>query len=173
MLDHVADTESFPDLYVGDDAKLICDLLSREWPDTPGQPRPTFVYEREAYMMDSRFGTIFVYLVSSQKTISDTDYRTVDRSPRLGIKLSCRSRDLMFAWSRIIESILLAHRRSMRRISPYTFLELTSERPDNNADGWYSYNFDIKLTGYHIPIHGSGYKPPGCSQSYDDYQGGL
>lgn len=167
MIDHVGDTERMPDIYVGDDAKLICDLLEREWPDTPGEPHPTFVYDREKLMMDSRYGTVFVYLLSSQKTIADTDFRTVDRIPRVSIKLACRSRDLMFRWARIIESILLSHRRAMKAISPYTFLEITAEKPDNSADGWYAFTFDLKLTGFHIPIVSSGvYK---ADPGYDRY----
>ncbi len=166
-MDHVGDTEAMPDIYIGDDAKLICDLLEREWPDTPGEAHPTFIYDREKMFYDSRYGTVYVYLVSSQKTVADTDFRTVDRTPRVSIKLACRSRDLMFRWSRITESILLSHRRAMRAISPYTFLEIVSERPDNSAEGWYSFDIDVKLTGYHIPIVGSGvYKGDG---GYDGY----
>lgn len=174
MIDHVYDTEKEPEIYVGDDARLICDMLDREWPATPGEPRPTFMYEREQLMMDSRYGSIFVYLVSSQKSVADTDFRTVDRTPRLAVKLACRSRDLMFRWARITESILQSHRRAMHAISPYTYLEVTNERPDNSADGWYTYTYDIKLTGFHIPIRGSGLYKPACGYDcYDAHQGGL
>lgn len=160
MIDHVMDTESAPDIYVGDDAAMLCRMLEEDWPDTPGEPRPSFAYDREKYMMDSRYGSVFVYLVSSPKSVADIDFRTVDRTPRLAIKLACRSRDLMFRWARIIESILQSHRRSMNRFSPYQYLEVTNERPDNSADGWYSYTYDIKLTGYHVPIRSDGlFKP--------------
>lgn len=170
MIDHVYDTESEPSIYIGDDAAMICDMLRNDWPDTPGEPHPVFVYDRESAIMDSRYGSVFVYLVSSGKSIADTDYRTVDRMPRLAVKLSCRSRDLMFRWGRIIESILQSRRRGMRCISPYTFLEITNERPDNSSDGWYSYTFDIKLTGFHIPVRSSGFKPYGGLEMHDSYQ---
>ena len=172
-MDHVMDTEARPAIYFGDDAKLLCDILAEDWPDTPGEPRPQFVYEREKLMMDSRYGSVFVYLISSQRMVSDTDFRTADRMPRLAIKLSCRSRELMFRWARIIESILQSRRRAMRAVSPYTYLEVTNERPDNSADGWYTYTYDIKLTGYHVPILGSGvFKPSRGYDGYDEIHGG-
>lgn len=174
MLDHVYDTESEPSIYVNDDAKMLCDMLAEDWPATPGEPRPTFVYEREKLMMDSRYGNVFVYLVSSPKNIADTDFRTVDRTPRLAIKLACRSRDLMFRWARIIESILQSHRRAMRAVGPYTYLEVINERPDNNADGWYAYTYDVKLTGFHIPIRGNGLYKLDCGcERYDSNEEGF
>lgn len=174
MIDHVRDTESRPDIYVGDDAAMLCRMLESEWPDTPGEPHPVFVYDREKLMMDSRYGTVFVYLVSSPKTVADTDFRTVDRTPRLAIKLACRSRDLMFRWARVIESIMQSFRRSMRTWGPYSYLEVINERPDNSADGWYAYTYDVKLTGFHIPLVGSGlYKACDPCEYHDYDQGGL
>lgn len=173
-MDHVGDTESAPELYFSDDARMICEMLEKDWPDTPGEPHPAFIYDRERFIADSRFGSVFVYLVSSPVTIADTDYRTVDKTPRLALKLSCRSRDLCMKWVRILDSILMSRRRSMRRFGPYTFLEVSNIRPDNSADGWYSFTFDIKLTGFHIPVRGSGLYKPDCGCEYhDSNEGGF
>lgn len=174
MIDHAWDTESRPDIYVGDDAAMLCRMLETDWPDTPGEPRPVIICDREKLMMDSRYGTVFVYLISSPKTVSDTDFRTADRMPRLGVKLACRSRELMFRWARIIESIFQSYRRSMRTWGPYTYLEVTNEHPDNSSDGWYAYTYDVKLTGFHIPFLRSGlYKSRDSCECHDENSGGF
>lgn len=140
-----------------DDAELISGLIGREWSLGPGE-NPVIVYKPESYFVQSRIGSIYVYPVSYPNSIASTDYRSVQRIGYVGIKMSVRDRDRMYAWGEELYRILLENRRSpILRRNGYTFLEITSDKPTPDLSGWYSWTFDIKLTGYHRPVVSDGF----------------
>lgn len=140
-----------------DDAKLISDLISEKWSLGQGE-NPVVVYKPESYFVQSRTGSIFVYPVSYPNSIASTDYRSIQRIGYVSIKMSTRDRKRMFAWGEELYRILQENRRSpILQRNGYTFLEITSDKPTPDLSGWYSWTFDLKLTGYHRPIESDGF----------------
>ena len=142
---------------VSDDAKLIAEILRRDWPTAPGVDPPQINYEREKYAVNAREGSIFVEASSIPEDIASSDYSTVNRNARASVTISCRFRDTMFDWTGKVCRILYNVRRAgWKELAPYTFLTIPTRRPLNNASGWYTMVVEIRLTGYHIPIEGDG-----------------
>lgn len=140
-----------------DDAKLIADILRRDWPTAPGVDPPQINYERESYMVNAREGAIFVEASSIPENIADSDYRTVTRNGRASVTVSCRFRDKMFDWGEKVCDILYGVRRAgWKELAPYTHLTIASRRLMNNASGWYSMVIELRLTGYHVPVDSDG-----------------
>ena len=142
---------------MSDDAKMIAEILRRDWPTMPGVDPPQINYERERYAVNAREGSIFVEASSIPEDIASSDYTTVNRNARASVTISCRFRDTMFDWGEKVCSILYNVRRAgWKELAPYTYLTVTSRRLLNNASGWYSMVVEIRLTGYHIPLEGDG-----------------
>ncbi len=152
ILDQV-DDPVISDLLFTDDAKLVMDLLKDNWPATPGQDPPVFIYELEQMMANARGGAIAVYPVSTTEQIASCDYRTVTRRPRVSILISCRYREQLMRYMRIVYAILMRVRRSgVCRLDPYTYIEINNRRVRTDTNGWHQANIDITLTGWHIPL---------------------
>ena len=140
------------DLLVADDAKLVCDMLREHWPDDPGINPPQFVYTLDSTMMDSRFGSVRVYSLGQSENIASCDYSTVTRRPRLSVDVASPNREMSFKLARTVYAILMRSRRAgVGELGPYTYLEVTNRKVLNDANGWYHWVFDLRLTGWHIP----------------------
>lgn len=140
-----------------DDVRMICDMIEDEWA-LGADDRPEITYIPEDSMVDARQGMIFVYMVSRRNTPSTIDYRTLQRSTRIAIKMSTRHRDTMFEWSDELYRILMANRRTgKKRLNGNTYLEVLGDRPMQDLSGWYSTTFDIQLTSYATPIRSAGF----------------
>lgn len=140
-----------------DDAKLIYDLLNDNW-SLNKDMRPTMAYVPEAYMMNAREGSIYVYPISRQNSITSMDYRTMGRTSMVGIKLSARVRERYFEWSQEVYRIMLANRRKgFNDLNGYYYIEVMDDRQATDLTGWYSTTFDIKLTTYVKPIVSAGF----------------
>lgn len=140
------------DILLTDDAKLVCDLIQDEWPADPGVTPPQFIYGLDSLMRDSRFGSVRVYSLGQSENIASCDYSTVTRRPRLSIDIASPNREMSLKLARTVYAILMRVRRAgVGRLGPYTYIEVTNRRMLNDANGWYHWNFDIRLTGWHIP----------------------
>lgn len=143
---------------VSDDAQLIAEILRNNWPTAPGVDPPQINYERESYAVNAREGSIFVESTSMPEQVSSADYRTVSRTGRVSVTISCRFRQTMFDWTGKVCRIIYSVRRSgWKQLAPYTSAEVSSRRVINNSSGWYAMVIDLRLVGYHVPIEGGGY----------------
>lgn len=148
------------DVIFTDDARNIGELIKEQWSLGPGN-EPPIRYDTEALMMDVRVGGIYIYSSSRDYSISSTDYQTVNRSAHVGIRISSRFRDKNTEWSKEIYRILMENRRAGAcRLWGYTYMDVQSDRLNNEANGLYVRTFDIKLTGYYTPIGPSGFGSP-------------
>jgi hypothetical protein len=143
--------------FYSDDCQLIYDLLQKDW-NLDDDVKPTMSYQPEAYMMNARAGAIYIYPVSRQQTVSSTDYRTLQRTTMLGIKLSTRTRERQFSWGQEIYRILMANRRAGQDgLKGYSYIEVLNDRQSTDLSGWYSTTFDVKLITYVLPIVSGGF----------------
>ena len=139
-----------------DDVKLVADMLRSEWSLGIGRD-PSIAYKVDEYMMDSRYGSIFVYIVNRSNKISSVDYRTFHRTVNISLKITAPIREYFMEIVEEVYRVLVANRRASDRLRPYTFLEIINERPSNDLSGWYSTTISIKLTGYAVPIRSAGF----------------
>lgn len=140
-----------------DDVALIYHLLQDNW-SLDKDTMPTMAYKPEAYMMGSRVGSVYVYPISRQNTVSSTDYRTIQRTAVIGVKLANRNRERHFEWGQEIYRIVMANRRAaFDNLNGYYYIELTGDRQSTDLSGWYTTTFDLKLTTYVLPIKSAGF----------------
>lgn len=139
------------------DAKLFADILKEGWSLDP-EHTPVISEKRESMMVDARYGYVNVYKVSNYTSISSTDYRTLQRTSYLDITVSVRSRDLLDLYMEEIYRILMSVRRmGPRYLNGYTWLEVSNDRIDNEANGWYSGLISMKLMSYCYPVRSPGF----------------
>lgn len=139
-----------------DDARLITDLLSEQW---SLEDRPEIRYEPEAFIVDARNGLIYISSISQTARISSVDYASVSRTGTVSVRLSSRFREDHFRWRDEIWRILLANRRLGRRdgrLGNYTYLEVPRNNSMNDLSGWYVTTFEIRMTGYFVPLESTG-----------------
>ena len=140
-----------------DDVRLIADMIREEWSLGPGN-EVNIEYMPESTMGTARVGQVYTYLISRNNRISTTDYRTLERHTRIGIRVSNRFRENHYLWCDEIYRILMANRRcGQKRLNRYTFLEVTGDRMFNDLQGWYTTTIDIELTSYNVPIRSAGF----------------
>lgn len=145
-----------PAMYT-DDTALIAGLLKDNWSLGPGR-EPAIAYKPESYLVNSRYGNIYVYLTSRSSRISSTDYRTLQRNAHVGIRVSSRFRENHFDICEEVYRILLGARRAGKDVLyPYTFLEIPAEHHSNDMTGWYMTTIDVKLVSYNTPLHRGGF----------------
>jgi len=145
-------------LFFTDDAAVIAKLLRDEWSLGP-ENTPNIMYVPETYVVNSRVGSIYVYVAGAPRMkISTTDYRTLDKSVKVNIKLDTRFRETHFKWGQEIMRIILANRRLGRRGQVgANYLELTNYRPLPNESGWYTTVFEVVLTYHNMAIRSAGF----------------
>ena len=144
-----------------DEPKLIAEILKREWSlDTKDMPI-SILYEPEQMMTNSRVGHIYVYEISHNATPSTTDYRTLNRESHLNVRISNRFRDVHYMWVNEVYRILMANRRAgVGPLGRYTHMEISNDRPFNDASGWYVSVIDVRLIMPHMPILSPGFGEP-------------
>lgn len=141
-----------------DDAELIYNLLVDQWSLDPWDT-PEIRYEPEAMMVNARNGLIFISSMSQSTSIASIDYGSVTQTGYVSIRLSSRFKTDHFRWRNEIWRILMANRRLGRpdgRLGNYTFMEVTRTNRLTDLSGWYVSVFDVRLTGYCIPIDSTG-----------------
>ena len=152
------DGRPFPETrFFTDDATMIADLLKDGW-SLPPELTPVINQKREGMMVDARAGYVDVYKVSNYTSTSSTDYHTLQRTSFLDITVTCRSREMLYAYMEEVYRILYASRRVGPKIlNGYTWLEITNDRVDNESNGWYSGMISLKLMSYCYPIRSPGF----------------
>lgn len=139
--------------------KLISEMLKEQWELDIGD-EPVIAYRRDAYMMNSRVGGIYVYGLSIVPEISTIDYRTTQRVAQLSIRITNPDRDRHIRWVNEVYRIIMANRRAgVCRLAGYEFMEITSATPSNDLSGFYTDTIDIRMTGYAFGIRSDGFGP--------------
>lgn len=146
-----------------DDVKMVTDLLNKNWHAEFGVVKPTISYDKEGVMADSRYGKgyIFVYQVSRYNSVASTDYGTLNRNSFVSVRISTRSREVMYAYMDEVYRILYDYRRAgMYRLNGYTHMEITSDNIERGEIGWYTASIDLKFTAYCYRIKSPGFGRP-------------
>jgi len=153
--------------YFNDDPKFIADLLSNNW-DTFPLEKPVIAYTPEQWMTSAKYAFIYVYQVSRYNSVSSTDYRTIQRTSFVAIRLSCPNRNSFFTYMDHIQKLIFAHRRiGQKRLHGYTYLEIINDRVVNDLSGWYTGTMDVKLTSYNYPVESDGFGLDKCCDCED------
>lgn len=140
-----------------DDAELIYNLIQEEW--SLSHDRPEIRFKPEGLMINARNGVIFISSSSEMYKVSTVDYSTLDKTGYVSIRLSSRFWEDHYRWRTEIWRILMENRRLGRmdgRLGDYTFLEVTKTHKMTDLSGWYVTVFEVRLTGYCVPIDSSG-----------------
>lgn len=144
-------------LLYADEPKMIAELLRDNWSLGPDDI-PTIAYNPEEYMTSARVAFIYVYRISRYNSISSTDYRTLQRTSFIAIRLNTRFRHKLIEYMNEVYRILMAHRRmGQKGLGGFTFFEVINDREQNDMSGWYSVTMDLKLTTYNCPILTDGF----------------
>ena len=143
--------------YFNDDPRFLAEMLDKHW-DTYPLEKPVIAYKPETWMTSARNAFIYVYQISRYNSVSTADYRTLQRTSFLAVRLSCPNRESFFAYMDNIYKIVLAHRRiGQKNLHGYTYLEIINDRVVNDLSGWYTGTMDVKLTSYNYPVESSGF----------------
>lgn len=140
-----------------DDSRIIGEMLKDDWSLGPGK-EPTIAYKPESYMMNARYGAIYIYMISRSTQPTSADYRTVQLTSHVGIKISSNFRENHFEICEEIKRILMANRRAgKKRLGGYTYLKLENERFSNDLVGWFTTTMDISMISYNTPLRSAGF----------------
>lgn len=151
-----------------DEAAVIADMLRDEWSLGPSEV-PNIEYIPEKAVQNARVGAIFVYVVSTSNRQSTTDYRTIDKTVHLNIKLDNRTRDNHFKMGQEIYRILMANRRIGRRHNMgNSYLEVNNHRTLPNEVGWYTTIFDVTFVAHNVSLISAGFGDKINSQIEDN-----
>lgn len=140
-----------------DDVKLVADILKSQW-SLPIGYEPIIQYKPESMIANGGVGYIYIYQPSRSSRPNTVDMRTIQRNGYVTIRISCRHRDFFLMWGQEIYRILLANRRAGKQVLyPYTYMEVTSERPSNGMQGWYQTTLEVKLTSFNHHVRSAGF----------------
>lgn len=140
-----------------DEPKMIADMLRDNWSLGPDDT-PTIAYVPEEYMTSARVAFIYVYQISRYNSVSSTDYRTLQRTSFIAIRLNTRFRHKMFEYMQEIYRIIMNHRRvGQEKLGGFTFMEIINDRIQNDLSGWYTATMDVKLVSYNYPVNSAGF----------------
>lgn len=140
-----------------DEPRMIAEMLRDNWSLGPDDI-PTIAYVPEEYMTSANVAFIYVYQISRYNSVSTTDYRTIQRTSFLAIRMNTRFRHKLFQYMDEIYRIIMAHRRiGQKGLKGFTFMEVINDRIQNDVSGWYIATMDIKLTSYNYPVRSAGY----------------
>lgn len=143
-----------------DDAKVLYDLLKREWSLPPGK-EPSIAYDVRSQVTSSRYAFIFVYMINRSTRIASVDYNQLERTSYLGIKIDATFRENFLEVVQEVERILMANRRPGKTgLGGYTYLEMTAERFTNDLSGYYSCTLDVRMTSHNTPLRVAGMGSP-------------
>lgn len=136
---------------------IVSDMIKEQWALDIGD-EPVVAYKRDSYMMNSRVGAIYVYMLSVVPQISTVDYRATQRVAQLSIRITNPHRDRHIRWVNEVYRILMANRRAGPcKLGGYEFLEITSLTPSNDLSGFYTDTIDVRMTGYAFGIESDGF----------------
>ena len=148
-------------LYFNDDVKFIANLLDRNWNtfNEFDQEKPVISYDPNQWMTSARHGGfIYVYQISRYNSIATTDYRTLQRTVFLALRITAPQRDMLYRMADQVFRIIFAFRRTgQAKLYGYTYMEIINDRISNELTGWYTDTMDIKLTCYNYPIKSAGF----------------
>lgn len=143
--------------FIPDYAKLLADLIWNEWSLGP-ENIPTVTYEVESEMVSARLGNIHVYQMTGSSAQASIDYRNVNLTAYVGIKVSTRFRETYYEWVNEVYRILYAYRRAgPRKLKGMMFLDIINLKPQNDLSGWYAGTFDVRLVSHSRPIISAGF----------------
>lgn len=143
--------------FVVDYAKLVADLIHDEWSLGPSNT-PTITHEVESEMINARLGSIFVYGMTGSPSQASIDYRNVDFTQYVGVKLMTRFRDTYYEWANEIYRIIYSFRRAgPRKLKGMMFMDIINLKPQNDLSGWYAGTFDVRLVSHSRPIVSAGF----------------
>lgn len=144
-------------ILASDDVGCITKILKEDWSLGP-YDTPTIDFVPEATMAYAMPSYIYVYQVSRYNSISSTDYRTLQRNSFIGIRISTRSRDVLYRHMDEVYRIMMANRRAGPQfLNHYSYLEVINDHIDNNPTGWYSATIDVKMISYCFRIKSPGF----------------
>ena len=152
-----------PKTFFIDDVKMVTDLLNDNW-DSEIEDKPLITYDKEGVLADSRYGKgyIFVYQVSRYNSVGSVDYNTLNRNSFISVRISTRSREVMYTYMDEVYNILYDYRRAGRyKLNGYTHMEITGDNIDQGEIGWYSASIDLKFTSYCYRTRSPGFGRPG------------
>lgn len=140
-----------------DDVELVASILKDQW-SLPIGYEPVIQYKPESMLVNAGIGSIYVYQTSRSSRPNSVDMRTVQRNSYVTIRISCRHRNYFLMWGEEVYRIIMANRRAGKKVLyPYTYMELTSERPSNGMQGWYQVTFEVKLTSFNHHARSAGF----------------
>ena len=143
--------------YFNDDVKFLHDLLKDNWNTFPLEP-PVFAYKPDQWMTSARVAMVYVYQISRYNSVSSVDYRTLQRTSFLAVRLQTQNRDSFYAYMDELYKIIYAHRRvGQKNLHGYTYLEIINDRIVNDLTGWYTATLDVKLVSYNYPVESDGF----------------
>lgn len=150
--------------YFNDDVKFIAELLQDNW-DTfseSSQEKPVISYDPNQWQTSARSGGfIYVYQISRYNSVATMDYRTLQRTVFLALRLTAPHRDMLYRLVDEVYKIIMAFRRTgQAKLFGYTYMEIINDRIDNGMTGWYTDTMDLKLTCYNYPIDSDGFGIP-------------
>lgn len=150
--------------YFNDDVKFMAELLDKNW-DTFSkykQEKPVISYDPNQWMTSAKHGGfIYVYQISRYNSMSTTDYRTLQRTVFLALRMTAPHRDQLYRLVDEVYRIVYAFRRTgQAKLFGYTYMEIINDRISNDMTNWYTDTMDIKLTCYNYPIESDGYGIP-------------
>lgn len=146
-----------------DEPRMIAEMLRDNWSLGPDDI-PTIAFVPEEYMTSANVAFIYVYQISRYNSVSTTDYRTIQRTSFLAIRMNTRFRHKAFEYMQEIYRIIMSHRRiGQPNLGGYTYMEIINDRMQNDVSGWYITTMDVKLTSYAYPLKTAGF---GKSERY-------
>lgn len=143
-----------------DDSETVADMLKREWDLGPGK-EPSITFDPKQSATSARYASIFIYTLNRSNRISSTDYRTLERTAYLGIRVSAALRENLLEVVQEVYRIIAANRRAgKRRLCGYTFMEVSADRFSNDLLGFYTCTLDIRMVSYNTPLYTAGVGTP-------------
>lgn len=143
-----------------DDAKVLGELLRREWSLPPGK-EPSIAYDVRSSVTSSRYASVFIYMVNRSTRIASVDYNQLERVSHLAIKVNATYRENFLEVVQEIERIIMSCRRAGKtNLGGYTYVEMTSERFSNDLSGYYSCTIEVCMTSHNTPLHTAGMASP-------------
>lgn len=140
-----------------DEPRMIAEYLRTNWSLGPDDT-PTIAYVPEEFMTSARVAFIYVYQVSRYNSLSSTDYRTIQRTSYLAVRLNTRFRHKLYEYMQEVYRILMGIRRmGQKGLGGYTYFEIINDRVQNDQKGWYTATMDVKLVSYAYPLMSPGF----------------
>lgn len=141
-----------------DNERMLAELIKDNWDLHELGNEPVIGYKRDQYFQNARVGSIYVYATGRHQRISTVDYRTLERTAQLSIRIANPDRDRHYQWCSHVYDILMRFRRAGPCVlNGYGFMEVVGDTQMNDLMGFYVTTIDVRLTAYAVPIRSSGF----------------